>query len=215
MPLALQPKILRALQERVVRPVGGTKTIPVDVRIISATHTDLEGAVEDGGFRHDLYYRLKGLSLVVPPLRERHEDIVLLANHFLDRFGGQRGGRPALKNDAVERLLAYPWPGNVRELENAVTAAASMCTGLAITARDLPLAERAGSGSTDGLDLSSLDGLPLVEGKAALVEWFEVRAIGMALAQNDGNISAAARQLGLHRQSLQKKMNALGIKKPS
>jgi DNA-binding NtrC family response regulator len=211
MPAGLQAKVLRVLQERELQPVGSTRTIRVDVRVLSATHQDLLQAVEAGHFRRDLYYRVKAIELGVPPLRSRHEDIVLLANYFLDRLETSTsiGRVPRLSRAAIDRLLAHNWPGNVRELEHVVTAAATMTTTDEIAPEDLQLPTR--SPATAGFDASSLAGLPLTEAKTKLVDWFERTAIEAALRDHHGNISAAARQLGIHRQSLQQKMAQLLI----
>ncbi len=213
MPLALQTKILRALQERRILPVGSDKAVPVDIRVLSATHADLEQSMEDGAFRQDLYFRIKGIEIQVPPLRQRQEDIVLLADHFLERYAMKAGRAPhTLSRRAVAELLDYGWPGNVRELENIVIAAASMTPGETLEGVNLPAGRRTAS-ANDDFDFQSVAALPLTEGKARVTEWFEDRAIREALAAHGGNVSAAARQLGLHRQSLQKKMIALGIVK--
>ncbi len=213
MPPPAQAKILRTLQERTIQPVGGTRTISVDVRVISATHQDLPQAIAGGHFRQDLYYRLKGIELHVPPLRARREDILLLARYFLERLAARTGGPVArLGHDAADRLLAHSWPGNVRELEHLVTAAAAMCPGDEIHAADLALTP--GPGWPDVMDPELLAELPLAEAKVRLVESFERRMIEAALEKHGGNVSAAARQLGLHRQSLQQKMAQLRIRRP-
>jgi DNA-binding NtrC family response regulator len=209
MPEALQAKVLRALQEGVVQPVGASAPLPVDVRVISATHQDLAGAIEAGTFRQDLFYRLKGVRLRVPPLRERREDIPLLADYFLERLG-EKAGRPMprLGPDAVTRLLAHGWPGNVRELEQVVTAAAAMARGDVVGAAELDLGESAAAAAS----LDAFFDLPLSDGKAKLVEWYEREAIQAALAATGGNITQAAKRLGVHRQSLQQKMQQLGLR---
>ena len=208
MPLAAQTKILRAIQEHVIQPVGSSKTVAVDVRIISATHQDLEAAISDGRFRQDLYFRVRGIELRIPPLRARREDVLLLANYFLERsFGAD--SIPAFAADVTDALLAHPWPGNVRELEQTIVAAAAMCHANEIRSTDLPLPRRGSSAEPQAFD--HLRGLPLTEAKGMLIEQFERTAIESALSENAGNISAAARQLGLHRQSLQQKLSQLGI----
>ena len=208
MPIAAQTKILRAIQERVIQPVGSSKTLPVDVRIISATHQDLEAAIPDGRFRQDLYFRVRGIELRVPPLRSRREDVVLLANYFLERnFACDL--IPTFAADVIDSLLAHAWPGNVRELEQTIVAAAAMCQDQVIRGPDLPLPKRESPAGDHSF--AHLRGLPLTEAKALLVEQFERSAIEAALADNGGNISAAARQLGLHRQSLQQKLAQLGL----
>ncbi|MBI4604131.1 MAG: sigma-54-dependent Fis family transcriptional regulator, partial [Planctomycetes bacterium] len=220
MPLPAQAKILRALQERAVQPVGSSRTVPVDVRVISATHQDLSQAVAEGGFRQDLLYRVRGIEIEVPPLRSRLEDVPLLAGHFLGRLERELG-RPAprLAPAAVRKLLAHAWPGNVRELEQAVRAAAAMASGDEIGPGDIRLeggAAGGGAGAGAGAEeaeagFAAFLDLPLTEAKARLAEAFERRAVQRALERHGGNITAAARQLGIHRQSLQQKMAQLGI----
>ncbi len=208
MPIAAQTKILRAIQERIIQPVGSSKSIAADVRIVSATHQDLEAAISEGHFRQDLLFRVRGIELRVPPLRSRREDIVLLANFFLERQTAT-SLLPAFADDAIDTLLAHAWPGNVRELEQAVLAAAAMSESPQILAADLPIPRRTGSPAEP--QFADLHGLPLTEAKNKLVEQFERCAIEAALSANGGNVSAAARQLGLHRQSLQHKMQQLGL----
>jgi len=211
MPLPAQGKILRTLQERTIQPVGSSRTIAVDVRIIAATHQDLEAAIADGHFREDLYYRIKGVELHVPPLRTRHEDIILLAQFFLNRLTGKLPQVPALATDGVDRLLTYAWPGNVRELDHVVTAAATLAGGTELHAADLRLP--ASTPSSESSDFSTWMDLPLTEAKEKLVACFERARIMTALEKHQGNVSAAARDLGIHRQSLQQKMAQLGIKR--
>jgi two-component system response regulator HydG len=136
--LDLQAKLLRALQEREVRPVGGTKTIPINVRILAATNRDLEQAVGNGCFRRDLYFRLNVLNLQIPALRERRQDIPLLATHLLERISRSCGRSYSLSDDVVQMLLAYDWPGNVRELENCLERCCAMSSGPVIHTSDLP-----------------------------------------------------------------------------
>lgn len=212
MPTAAQTKILRAIQERVIQPVGSSKTIPINVRIISATHQDLEAAISEGRFRQDLYFRVRGIELQVPPLRTRREDILVLANYFLERTFSNHE-LPTLSTEVIDALLAHAWPGNVRELEQAIVAAASMCSANHVRVADLPLPKRDRDTLAATSPFEHLRGLPLTEAKTLLVEQFERTAIEAALTDNDGNISAAARQLGLHRQSLQQKMTQLGIER--
>jgi DNA-binding NtrC family response regulator len=211
MPLPTQAKILRALQERVVQPVGSSRTVSVDVRVVTATHQDLPRAIAEGRFRQDLYYRIRGVELVVPPLRARPEDVLALANHFLDRLAGPGREVPHLAADAASRLLAHPWPGNVRELQSLITAAAALAHCPEIHAADLglPSAQPAG----DALDFGALETFPLTEAKERMVEALERRMITSALDRHAGNVSAAARQLGIHRQNLQQKMAQLGIQR--
>ena len=211
MPLAAQAKILRTLQERVVQPVGSSRSIPVDVRVVSATLQDLDAAMADGHFRKDLYYRVKGVELVVPPLRARREDIVLLADHFLDRWTRPDGVRVKLSPAAIDRLLTYSWPGNVRELDLVLAASTTLTSRDTLDADDLRLPS-ATSALTQG-SFASYFGRPLSEAKAELIDAFERAMIVDALDKHAGNVSAAARHLGLHRQSLQQKMTQLGIRR--
>lgn len=211
MPVSTQAKILRALQERAVQRVGSTQSIAVDVRIITATHQDLEQAISDGRFRRDLYFRIRGIELSAPALRRRQEDILFLARHFLEKFAAAKNGRLRLSAAATDRLLAHSWPGNVRELEQVIRAAAAMAASEEIRPGDLGLPGNAATTDGEPNDFEALLELPLTEAKSRLVERFERYAITRALERNDGNISAAARDLGVHRQSLQQKLAALGI----
>ena len=209
---AAQTKILRALQERVIQPVGGPRPIPVDVRILSATHQNLEEAITEGGFRQDLFYRLKGIELCVPPLRMRREDILVLANAFLERWASKsKTTRPELSSAAVDALLAHFWPGNVRELEQTILRAATMADEPQIGSLDLGLLT--GIKSDDESEFSRYQGMSLVEAKSQIVEALERALISAALNRAEGNVSEAARQLGMHRQSLQQKISQLGIRK--
>jgi DNA-binding NtrC family response regulator len=210
MPLPAQTKILRALQEREIQRVGSAKPIAVDVRIITATHQDLAVAIDDGAFRQDLYYRIRGIELSVPPLRKRREDIILLASYFLERLSKNSGDSRQLDSRAVDRLLSHNWPGNVRELEQTITSAAVMAEEGRIRAADLRI--EGGDAETELGDFSALLDLPLTEAKAQLMEAYERQAIERALSHHAGNVSAAARQLGIHRQSLQQKMSQLEIR---
>src|SRR5712692_5225317 len=138
LPLDLQAKILRVLQEKEIRPVGSTKQVPINVRILAATNRDLEQAVGQGLFRRDLYFRLNVLSLRIPPLRERRQDIPLLATSFLERLSRESGRSHALSDEAMKTLMAYEWPGNVRELENCIERCCAMSSGPVIHTGDLP-----------------------------------------------------------------------------
>ncbi len=151
MPLSLQVKLLRFIQERVIERVGGRETIPVDVRIVCATHQDLEGRIRTGGFREDLYYRIGEMALNIPPLRDRDDDCVVLARHLIDKFSADHGRRRLqLAPDALAALRSHPWAGNVRELENRIKRAVILTEGQSITAAHMGLAappvRRTGSG---------------------------------------------------------------------
>ena len=211
-PAAVQTKMLRVLQERVIQPVGAGKTVAIDVRIISATHQNLEEAMADAGFRQDLFYRLKGVELHVPPLRSRREDILVLANHFLDHWATKSNqARPDFTPAAVDALMAHRWPGNVRELEHAVNRAAMMADHAQIDPVDLGLATS--SAMPEETPFAAYVGLPLGEAKAQVIEGLERTLITAALDRAAGNVSEAARQLGMHRQSLQQKMTQLEIRR--
>ncbi|WP_199742023.1 sigma-54 dependent transcriptional regulator, partial [Corallococcus sp. CA047B] len=201
MPLAQQAKLLRVLQTGELHPVGSSRTRKVDVRVVSATNVDLGRAVIEGRFREDLLYRLNTVEVQLPPLRERREDIPLLAAHFL-AAQGQRYGRPGvhLAPDALEALMAYPWPGNVRELEHAVERSLLMATGDRVAAEDL-LLKRAGPNSGGS---ARLEEMTLEEVERYLIE--------RALGRQDGNVSEAAKALGLSRSALYRRLQYYGIK---
>jgi two-component system response regulator HydG len=203
MSLAMQAKLLRVLQEHELKPVGGTETVPVDVRVVAATHRDLEGMVRAGRFREDLYYRLNVVDLRVPPLRDRPDDIPILAAHFLVRFGEQ-SGRPlhGFSPEAMTALVSYSWPGNVRELENAVDRAVALATGSVVEEPDLPErvlggGQAAGSPPGPGTGAAPLE-LP---DRPPLDEVIRRYVLGV-LAEVGGNKSQAARILGVPRRTL-------------
>jgi two-component system NtrC family response regulator len=198
MPLALQAKMLRFLQERVIERVGGRQTIPVDVRVLCATHHDLERAIKEGKFREDLYYRVSEIVIRIPTLREREGDRVLLAQTFLDRYSRQngrsfRGFSPA----ALEQIDSYQWPGNVRELENRIKRAVILAEGQRIIARDLGFES----------DEEVLDSLDLRTAREAA----ERQVIKRALELYGNNMSQAAEALGVSRPSLYNLMKKLDM----
>jgi DNA-binding NtrC family response regulator len=197
MDFAMQAKILRALQERVVIPVGG-KPVPVDVRVIAATHRDLPQRVRDGTFREDLFYRLHVVPIHLPALRERIADILPLAEYFLGRAGGDK----RLSAGAAARLIRHAWPGNVRELKNAMERAAVLARGEVINAADLGLIE--GTPAGDVVDWPDED-LPTA------VARLEELLIRRALERSVGNRAEAARMLNIHRQLLYAKMKRYGL----
>ena len=203
-PLA-QAKVLRALESGEVMRVGGTKTTRVDVRVIAATNRPLDEMVADGRFREDLLYRLKVISLGLPPLRDRKSDVALLSSHFLHVFA-ERHGLPArrISDDASEILLNYDWPGNVRELRNVIEGALVMADGVEICPCDLPanLTKQRPMRAMSIMEQSA--DLPFVEARERALREFDRAFLGAALARNGGNIARTARALGLHRQSLQK-----------
>ena len=194
MPVAFQAKLLRALQERTVRPVGSTESVPVDVRIISATHRDLEEAVEEKEFREDLYFRLNVVSLDLPPLSRRREDIPLLANHFLDQLcQAERHKNKKFSNDALELLVAAPWPGNVRQLYNVVEQVVVLSTTPLIPAS---LVQRA-------LRNQPKEMLSFADAR----NQFEREYLAQVLKMTNGNVTQAARIAGRNRTEFYKLLN--------
>jgi two-component system NtrC family response regulator len=191
-PLPLQVKLLRFLQERVIERIGGRQPIAVDTRIVCATHQDLEAMIGDGRFREDLYYRLAEIVVKIPSLAERAGDAVLLARHFVNRFGRELNpGVQSLSSDAIDAIDAYAWPGNVRELENRIKRAVIMADGKCVTAGDLDL--QAGIVPSD-------DVLPI--NLRAAREIADRKAIRQAMSRTDNNISGAAKLLGVSRPTL-------------
>jgi two-component system response regulator HydG len=194
-----QAKLLRALQEGEIRRVGESAPVQVDVRVIAATNQDLRRAIAEKRFREDLYYRLAVVPIRIPPLRERREDVPLLALHFLDRFVKRTGSARSLTPEAVARLLEHDWPGNVRELENVIEQAAALAPGAEIRAADVQI-ERHGAPGGEGLRTL-----------AATVEDAERRAIEAAIARSGGDLRKVARELGVSATTLWRKMKRLGI----
>jgi transcriptional regulator with PAS, ATPase and Fis domain len=195
LPMFMQAKLLRALQEKEIRPVGSTVRIPINVRVIAATNRDLEAGVRAGTFRQDLYFRLNVVQINLPALRERKVDIPLLVGRFLKKFSDPLEPVREISDDALRRLMAYDWPGNVRELENAIESAVALGSDTVLTADDLasvPNGVSAGS-LPDGNEL-----VPLVE--------TERRAILHALRETGGNKPAAARLLGIGTTTLYRKL---------
>jgi DNA-binding NtrC family response regulator len=201
LPLDLQSKLLRALQEHEIRPVGGTKTIPIDVRILAATNRDLEQAVAQGAFRRDLYFRLNVLSLKIPPLRDRREDIPLLVNSFIERLSRASQRRYEISEDAMKALLRYEWPGNVRELENCIERACAMNSGPVIHTTDLPDAVTQWNKSCTNEGQRGV--MPIAE--------LEREAILCAIAQLNGDKLAAAKLLEIGKTTLYRKLKEFGF----
>lgn len=217
LPVHMQVKLLRVIQEKAVRPIGGRAEVPIDVRILSATHKNLGKLVESGHFRQDLYYRINVIELRVPPLRERREDVPKLAGRVLERLAGDAGQAPAkLTPDALAALLTYEFPGNVRELENVLERAVALCENNVITPSDLRLVpaspsssyvstlpeeeedeESEGSGESGGLD--------------SYISNLEREAIMKALQETRYNKTAAAKKLGITFRALRYKLKKLGI----
>jgi len=217
MPIELQAKLLRVLQEREVDRVGGSRPLPVDVRIVAATNAELARSVEDGRFRRDLYYRLAVVPIRLPPLREREGDVVLLARHFVAKYGEQLRGRPvSLARDAEPLLLAHAWPGNVRELQNVIQRALLKLAGPRLTAKDLSGLLPTGAGTErgiQGLVDSMLDSPAPESGRyQAVLAAVEAPLIAAALTRTNGNQLRAAELLGMNRNTLRERMRALGMK---
>ena len=205
LPLAMQVKLLRVIQEKKVRQVGGINEAPVDVRIISASHQDLQAAVVAGRFRHDLFYRLDVIEIRMPPLRELREDLPVLAGHILARLAAaNRCPTPALAEDALAALGRYDFPGDVRELENILERAMALSEGSVIRAEDLNLVP--GREDMDGRDSGTSGG-----GLQELLDNTEKKAILEALGRTGHNKTAAARLLGVTFRSLRYRMERLGM----
>ena len=201
MPLTMQVKLLRALQEREVVRLGSSRPRPINARVVTATNRDLEQDVADGRFREDLFYRLKVIPVHLAPLRERPEDIPLLAQHFLARFAEQMNRpEPVLTSDALTLLQAYPWPGNIRELENLLERCAVMTHGATIEADDLPAEVHRGP-TTGSAGTFQTHHLPTIERQVVLD----------AMEKTDWNQSRAAVLLGISRKQLRTRMKNLGL----
>ena len=213
LPTHVQPKLLRALQEKQVWRVGGTKAIDVDIRVIAATNVGLASLIQSGGFRRDLYYRLNEFSVVVPPLRERREDIVFLAERFLEIAGQElKKAIQGFSEDAVALLLNYRWPGNVRELRNVVRRAALLADTV-IEAHHLAPSDGPAPPGLDGPrpDEPIERGLPLKEAVRRVVVRAERRILTVILRQTGGNKAQAARILQIDYKTVCKKMRDYGI----
>jgi len=209
MPPHLQAKILRVLQEREFERVGGTETLAVDVRLIASTNRDIEDLVRQGEFREDLYYRINVVPIRIPPLRDRPEDIFILATHFLKKFS-ERNNRAfkGISKDARRLLLEYPWPGNVRELENCIERAVVMGKGDEITPDDILLRDIVGKGGKGAIIERLLESRLSVDG-------LEKELITEALKRAHWNQSKAAEMLGLTRRTLQYRMEKHQIVRPA
>lgn len=204
LPIELQSKLLRALQEREIRPVGSTRSIPINVRILAATNRDLEKAVQQGTFRRDLYFRLNVLTLRIPPLRERREDIPLLIGHILERLNSAHENHHSIGDDALRLMLHYDWPGNVRELENCLERSCTTCSLPTIHIADLP---------SQLLDFERTRVVPPTiangEGIKPLAQ-LEKQAILHAIHALHGDKLEAARQLGIGKTTLYRKLKEYG-----
>ncbi len=200
LPMPLQAKLLRFLQERVIERLGGRGEIPVDVRVVAATHQNLSELIKTGSFREDLFYRLSEISVRIPPLRERQGDKALLAHAFLERFNHtQKRSLRGIATDALQAIEAHPWPGNVREMENTLKRAVIMADGAQITCEDLGLAP-AVVAEEQPLNLRQVR------------EEAERNAVTRAIARSNGNIAQASELLGVSRPTLYDLMNRFGMK---
>jgi len=200
MPIDTQSKLLRVLQEKEVRPVGGRTSYKTDCRILAATNRQVEEALKEGKLREDLYYRISAISIALPPLRERREDILALARAFLKRFAAQ-ADRPLtdFTPAACERLRKHDWPGNVRQLQNEVQRAVLMCEGQMVDVHDLSITDR--QTTSDELD----------DGNLTLMEAMERNKIVEVLRETNGNKLETAKRLGIGRQTLYNKIKAYAI----
>jgi DNA-binding NtrC family response regulator len=231
--LDMQVKLLRALQEGEVDPVGSKRPVKVDVRIISATNRDLAELTREGGFREDLYYRLNVFPIVIPPLRDRHEDVPALARHFIERFAAEEHKAVAgLTPDASELLEHFEWPGNVRQLENTIFRAVVLCDGSQLDVCDFPQIAAAmgieararrvvpqmpvygspaphatAQATASPYALMAVDGA----GHMRKLEEIESEMIRLAIARYDGHMSEVARRLGIGRSTLYRKLKELGL----
>lgn len=215
LPPPVQVKMLRFLQEKRIQRVGGRQEIEVDARVLAATHVDLTNAIKEGRFREDLYFRLAVVVCKLPPLRDRGEDIILLAKDFLMRFGKQNGcDNLSFDSQAIKAIASHPWPGNVRELQNRIQRAVIMADSRRISCEDLEIvsvsvSKESGNSVNAGtkVDVSQAGGLKEAR------ETLERELVNQSLDRNEGNISAAAKDLGISRPTFYELMNKLGISK--
>ena len=215
--LAMQPKLLRVLETHELKRVGGDRTIKSDVRVIAATNRDLRAMVEAGEFREDLYFRLSVIQVHLPPLRERREDIPLLAREFAKEVASYRGDAApiAFSPEALARLGDHDWPGNVRELKNVIERAASLCDGPEITVDDLafqPIGSVAVVGGPgENLVQSTFEGIAFKQAKAQVLDRFELAYLSEVIERHEGNISRAAAEAGLTRFHLRELLKKHGL----
>ncbi|MCB9628639.1 MAG: sigma 54-dependent Fis family transcriptional regulator [Sandaracinaceae bacterium] len=219
LPLDMQPKLLRVLENREIRRVGGQKTLPVDVRVVAATNRDLRQMVNEGTFREDLYYRLSVVQVELPSLRERAEDIPLLVRGFLDDFSARRFPGEEREftatDEAMRRLQAYPWPGNVRELKNTVERAASLADGFELDRADfVPASQKSPPMTLPGGRAEELveEGVPFKEAKQRITDAFEASYLKALLDKYGGNITRSAQAAGLTRYHLRELAKRYGVR---
>lgn len=212
LPIHMQVKLLRAIQEKAIKPIGGQKEIPVDIRLLSATHKDLAKEVETGSFRQDLYYRINVIELNIPPLRERMSDLPILAKFMLARISQQNGDTTySISKDALEKLEVYSFPGNIRELENILERAATLCDGDQITAKDLDLPESKLPTRSDQSDPNESSITLSVDQLEDYLIQKERKAIIAALEKTRWNKTAAAKLLGITFRQLRYRLQKLEL----
>jgi DNA-binding NtrC family response regulator len=209
-----QAKVLRVLENRKIERLGGSQSIDVDVRVISATHRDLSAEIAAGKFREDLYYRLRVVTLELPALREHKEDIPALVDAFLAQFGARHSRKVKINRAALDLLSAYDWPGNVRELRNAVERSLVLCRGDEITVADLPEEIREGHRPLTPAGTESESAFLGESDFREAKRQFEIVYLKRKLEEHRWNVSKTAAVVGLHRQSLQEKLRELGIQRP-
>jgi DNA-binding NtrC family response regulator len=220
MPLGLQAKLLRALQERQIRRVGGNQLVDVDVRVVSATNRDLRTAANKGEFRDDLFYRVNVIMIPLPPLREREGDVQLLAHAFLERYG--KGSLRGIEDDVLAALQAYRWPGNVRELQNVIERACALADGDRLRLADLPDYVIGGGADAGAVELGGADalqearsaghGMTLKDAKEHWLNVLEASYLRDLLGRHDGNVSAAAKAAGIDRKTFHRLINKYHLK---
>ena len=220
--LSLQPKLLRVLENREIKRVGGDRAIPVNVRVVAATNRDLRQLVNEGTFREDLYYRLGVVTVELPSLRERPEDVPLLVEHFLEDFAARRwpgeGRKIAVAKDAMQRLQQYAWPGNVRELKNTIERGASLADGPELTVRDLlPSSQKTPPVPLPGGDAEQFvaDAIPFKEAKQRVLDVFEAAYLKALLDKHGDNITRSAQAAGLTRYHLRELAKRYGVRNTS
>jgi len=209
-----QAKVLRALENRKIERLGGSQSINVDVRVISATHRDLPAEISAGRFREDLYYRLRVVTLEIPALRAHKEDLPMLADAFVSQLAARHERKARMSREAMELLRRYDWPGNVRELRNALERALVLCRGDEIGAADLPEEVRNNAAAVGAPRNAAGDSLLSEADFREAKRKFEIAYLKRKLEEHHWNVSATAAEIGLHRQSLQEKLRELGIQRP-
>ncbi|MGH9746162.1 MAG: sigma-54-dependent transcriptional regulator [Candidatus Acidiferrales bacterium] len=209
-----QAKVLRALENRTIERLGGSRSIEIDVRVISATHRNLAEEISAGKFREDLYYRLRVVTLEIPALREHREDIPMLVGSFVEQLGSRHGRRVRLDEGAMDLLRRYEWPGNVRELRNALERTLVLSRGEVVAAADLPEEIRSGVSEVPARRDPGGDAYLAESDFREAKRKFEIAYLKRKLEEHRWNVSKTAAEVGLHRQSLQEKLRELGIQRP-